>query len=211
MACSPVGVQWTGLDWTGLDSSGLGIVPANLAWQKGHWNPVESSGVQWSPVESTWITWGRVKTSTWAYHNTLPMHFSGRACGGMFDLYVGYDERLLAETSQDLTTFQTPFGALRLVTLSMGWTNSVPIFHDNVTYSLKDEIPEVTIPYIDDVPFRGPATRYELPGGGYKTIPENSGIRKFVMEHFQNANRIVHRMKYAGGTFSGLFVQVKSL
>ena len=58
MACSPVGVQWTR-----LDSSGLGIVPANLAWQIGHWNPLESSGVQWSPVESIWITWGRVKTS----------------------------------------------------------------------------------------------------------------------------------------------------
>ncbi|KAF8955510.1 hypothetical protein BDZ97DRAFT_1663886, partial [Flammula alnicola] len=39
------------------------------------------------------------------------------ACGGMFDLFVGYDERLLAESSRDLTTFQTPFGAMRLVTL----------------------------------------------------------------------------------------------
>jgi len=33
--------------------------------------------------------------------DTLAMHFSGQACGGMFDLYVGYDERLLAESSQD--------------------------------------------------------------------------------------------------------------
>ncbi len=38
----------------------------------------------------------------------LAAHFSGRACGGMFDLFVGYDERLLAESSRDLTTFQTP-------------------------------------------------------------------------------------------------------
>ncbi len=72
------------------------------------------------------------------------------------DLYVGYDERLLAETSRDLTTFQTPFGALRLVTLPMGWTNSVPIFHKDVTYILRDEIPAFTEPYIDDVPIRGP-------------------------------------------------------
>jgi hypothetical protein len=70
----------------------------------------------------------------------------------MFDLYVGYDERLLAEESRDMTTFQTPFGALRLVTLPMGWTNSVPIFHDDVTEILKPEMPEYTIPYIDDVP-----------------------------------------------------------
>jgi hypothetical protein len=76
----------------------------------------------------------------------------------MLDLYVGYDERLIAETSLDYTTFQTPFGALRLVTLPMGWTNSVPIFHDDVTFILQAEIAHVTIPYIDDVPIKGPTT-----------------------------------------------------
>jgi hypothetical protein len=40
----------------------------------------------------------------------LASQFAGRACGGMFDLYVGYDERLLAQESRDMTTFQTPFG-----------------------------------------------------------------------------------------------------
>ena len=43
--------------------------------------------------------------------------FAGCACGALLDLYVGYDERLIAESSRDLTTFQTPFGALRLVRL----------------------------------------------------------------------------------------------
>jgi hypothetical protein len=84
----------------------------------------------------------------------LAEHFSGCTCGGMLDLYVGYDERLIAETSRDYTTFLTPFSALRLVTLPMGWTNSIPIFHDNVTFILQAEIPHVTIPYIDDVPSR---------------------------------------------------------
>src|SRR5436190_4855479 len=94
----------------------------------------------------------------------LPEHlaeqFGGRACGAMLDLYVGYDERLIAPTSRDLTTFQTPYGAMRLVTLPMGWTNSVPIFHDDVTFILQPEIPHITIPFIDDVPVKGPATRY---------------------------------------------------
>lgn len=135
--------------------------------------------------------------------DTLAEHFSGRACGGMYDLYSGYDGRPLDERSRDLTTFQTPFGALRLVTLPMGWTNSVPIFHDDVTYILSDEIPHVTIPYIDDVPVRGPATRYEIGDDDYERIPENPGIRRFVWEHLQNSNRVIQRMKYAGGTFSG--------
>ena len=43
--------------------------------------------------------------------------FAGCACGGMFDLYVGYNERKLAPESRDLTMFQTPFGARHLVTL----------------------------------------------------------------------------------------------
>ena len=133
----------------------------------------------------------------------LASRFAGRACGGMLDLYVGYDERLLAEESRDMTTFQTPFGALRLVTLPMGWTNSVPIFHDDVTEILKPEIPKYTVPYIDDVPIRGPAERYEQAPGVYETIKENKGIRKFVWEHMNNVNRILQRMKYCGGTFSG--------
>ena len=133
----------------------------------------------------------------------LASQFAGRACGAMFDLYVGYDERTLSASSRDLTTFQTPYGALRLVTLPMGWTNSVPIFHDDVTFILQPEIPDVTVPYIDDVPVKGPKSRYQLPDGSYEMIPENPGIRRFVWEHFQNVNRVVQRMKYCGGTFSG--------
>src|SRR6201996_1396778 len=130
-------------------------------------------------------------------------HFAGCACGSMLDLYVGYDERGISKESRDLTTFQSPFGALRLVTLPMGWTNSVPIFHDDVTYILQPEIPEVTVPYIDDVPIRGPAERYVLADGTDERIAKNPGIRRFVWEHFQGLNRVVQRVKYCGGTFSG--------
>jgi hypothetical protein len=121
----------------------------------------------------------------------------------MLDLYVGYDERALAPSSRDLTTFQTPFGALRLTTLPMGWTNSVPIFHEDVTYILQPEVPHITQPYIDDVPVRGPASHYVLPSGEEERIPQNPGIRRFIWEHLQDLNRIVQRMKYSGGTFSG--------
>jgi hypothetical protein len=121
----------------------------------------------------------------------------------MLDLYVGYDERLIAETSQDYTTFQTPFGALQLVTLPMGWTNSVPIFHDNVTFILQAEIPHVTILYINDVPIKGPTTMYQKVDNSYETILENPGICRFVWEHFENLNRVVQRMKYCDGTLSG--------
>lgn len=128
---------------------------------------------------------------------------AGLACGTTMDLYVGYDERLLDEASRDLTTFQTPFGAMRLVTLPMGWTNSVPIFHDDVTTILQPEIPTYTEPYIDDVPIKGPKTKYILADGTEERIPENPGIRRYIWEHMQDVNRITERMKYCGGTFSG--------
>lgn len=85
----------------------------------------------------------------------------------------------------------------------MGWTNSVPIFHDDVTYALQAEVPEFTIPYINDVPIRGPATRYETEEGDFERVPENNGIRRFVWEHMLNVNRIIQRIKYVGATFSG--------
>jgi len=121
----------------------------------------------------------------------LVEQFAGRACGAMLDLYIGYDERALAESSRDYTTFQSPFGALRLTTLPMGWTNSVPIFHDDVTHILQSEIPHTTIPYIDDVLIKGPNSTYQDDQGNYETIQTNSGIRRFVWEHFQNLNRVI--------------------
>ena len=83
-------------------------------------------------------------------------------------------------------------------------TNSVQIFHGDVTYINQPEIPEYTIPYLDDVNVRGGPTRYETADGSFETIPQNAGIRRFVWEHLQVVNRILQRMKYAGGTYSGL-------
>jgi len=133
----------------------------------------------------------------------LAMHFAGRACGRILDLYIRYDERVLAKCLRDLTTFQTPFGALRLVALPMGWTNSVPIFYDDVTYILRDEIPRYMLPYIDDMLIRDPATRYEKSDGTLEVLEKNPGIRQFIFEHMGNVNWILQRIKYAGGMFSG--------
>jgi len=72
-----------------------------------------------------------------------------------------------------------------------------------VTYILCQEIPRYTLPYIDDVPIRGLETRYELPDGSVETLEQNPGIRKFVFEHLETVNRILQRIKYARGTFSG--------
>jgi len=68
---------------------------------------------------------------------------------------------------------------------------------------LRDKIPKYTLPYIDNVPIWGPATRYKLPDGTVKVLDNNPGIQRFIFEHLGIINRILQRMKYVGGTFSG--------
>ena len=130
--------------------------------------------------------------------------FGGRACYGMFDLFVAFDQRPLAPQSRDLTTFQTPLGTHRLTCIPMGYTNSMQILHGDSTFILQDEIPEVSEPFIDDIPVKGPESRYQDKNGNFETIPENPGIRRFIWEHLGNVNRVIQRIKHAGGTFSGL-------
>ncbi|KXN85537.1 hypothetical protein AN958_11164 [Leucoagaricus sp. SymC.cos] len=85
----------------------------------------------------------------------------------------------------------------------MGWTNSVPIFHNDITEILKEETPEYTMPYIDNIPLRGPPIQYELPDSSYEILEENPGICCFIFEHMNNVNCVLQCMKYTGGTFSG--------
>ncbi len=129
--------------------------------------------------------------------------FGGRACYGGLDLLVAFDQRELDVRSRDMTTFQTPFGAYRLTSIPMGYTNSMQILQGDVTFIFRDEIPHITDPFADDCNVKGPASRYELEDGTEESILGNLGIRRFIWEHCENMNRILHRMGKFGGTFSG--------
>ncbi|KAL5532108.1 hypothetical protein ACEPAF_5672 [Sanghuangporus sanghuang] len=129
--------------------------------------------------------------------------FGGHACYTTLDLFVAFDQRKLDVRSRDLTTFQTPLGAFRLTSIPMGYTNSQQIMHADVTFVLKDEIPHVCIPYIDDIPVKGPKSRYELAAGKYESIPGNPNIRRFIWEHLNDVNRVLQRLKVVGATVSG--------
>jgi hypothetical protein len=57
------------------------------------------------------------------------------------------------------------------------------IFHEDVTFILQEEIPNVAWPFMDDCSIKGLATHYETEDGGFESIPTNLGIRRFVWEH----------------------------
>ena len=135
---------------------------------------------------------------------------AGQACYSMLDLFVGYDHRTLDVASHDLTTIQSPIGAVRLTCLPQGWTNAIAIFHKDVRFILEDEIPDVAWPFMDDCSIKGPRSRYETSDGGYETISDNAGICWFIWEHLVDVNRILHRLQRAGSTVSAkkLFIAV---
>jgi hypothetical protein len=127
---------------------------------------------------------------------------AAHSCYSMLDLLVGYDHRTLDVASRDLTSFQSPLGALCNTTLPQGSTNAVAIFHGDVTFILEPEIPNVAKPFLDDTVVMGPRSRYETTEGGYKTTSSNSGIRRFVWEHLSDVHRVLHRLGHAGATVS---------
>ena len=129
--------------------------------------------------------------------------FGGCSFFGLLDLFVRYDKHPIDIDSRDLTTFPTPFATYRLTSVPMGWANTVPAFHTDVTFTLEPKIPHVTIPFLADAGVKGPPTCYKLPDGTYKTIPKNPGICCFIWKHFQNLAHLVQRMIYIGCTWSG--------
>jgi hypothetical protein len=134
--------------------------------------------------------------------------FAGRQCYTVLDLFWGFHARKLHPSSRDLTTFYTPLGLLRITSLPMGFTNSPAEFQRCMTFILQEEIPDIANVFIDDVAIKGPNSQYLDEEGNPETIPENPGIRRFIWEHAIDVHRILHKVKCAGGTFSGKKAQL---
>lgn len=128
---------------------------------------------------------------------------AGRAVIGALDQFSSYDLQLVHPDSRDYTTFQTPLGPYRLVSLPMGWTNSVSVQHGNLTFILAPEMPEHCAAFIDDIFPLGPKTYYRLADGSYETIQSNSGIRRFIWEYAHVLNRVLQRLDHSGASVSG--------
>ena len=112
----------------------------------------------------------------------------------------------------------------------MGVTNSVQISQGDVSFILQDEMPVMAAAFMDDINIKGPPTHHETTEYGlytsttftepppqphpvpyaagldslfYEFTVENSGTHHFICDHINNINRILQRLKKAGGTFSG--------
>lgn len=134
--------------------------------------------------------------------------YAGRSIYSVLDMYWGFYARVLDPRSRDMTAFQTPLGVLRITSLPMGFTNSPAEFQACMVFLLEDEIPEVAGVFIDDIPIKGPVSRYLDKDGKEERMKENLGIRKFMWEHLNDLHRVLHRIGEAGGTVSGKKMQL---
>jgi hypothetical protein len=135
--------------------------------------------------------------------------FGAKSIYTMLDLKSGYDCRVVDPSSRDMTTFSTPrHGLLRITVLPIGYTNSVSEFQRTMIHILAPEIPHVTDPFLDDCPVKGPPTRYEQEDGTYETVPGHPNVRRFVFEHAQDVNRVLHRLGHAGASVSAKKIQL---
>ena len=81
--------------------------------------------------------------------------FAGRSIYSIGDLYSGYDQFQLAIDSRDITTTRTPIGLVRMCTLPQGATNSMAHMMNAMNKVLKNCIPDITMPFLDDIPIKG--------------------------------------------------------
>jgi transposase InsO family protein len=134
--------------------------------------------------------------------------FAGRQCYTVFDLFWGFDARKVHPASRDLTAFLTPLGLLRITSMPTGYTNSPAEFQQCMVFILQHEIPHAANVFIDDLPIKGPISQYPDENNEPETLLENPGIRRFIWEHAVDVNRIMHRIKESGATFSAKKTQI---
>jgi RNase H-like domain found in reverse transcriptase/Integrase zinc binding domain len=124
--------------------------------------------------------------------------FAGLATASYLDWFSGYDQMCLAERSRDMTAIMTPIGLLRHTTILQGAINSVAQFVRVVLDILRAHIPDIALPFMDDIGVKGPRSRYKE-----EEIPGLPGVRRFVMEHIQNLDAVLADLERAGVTLSG--------
>ena len=125
--------------------------------------------------------------------------FAGRAVYGLFDLKSGYDNRMLARISRDLTSFYAEgMGMLRLTRLPQGHTNAVAEFQRCTQHMIGPMYPDHAEVFIDDCAAKGPKSNFEN-----EAIEGNEQIRKFVWEYALVVQELLARVHESGATISG--------
>jgi hypothetical protein len=111
----------------------------------------------------------------------------------LVDFFSGYDQVPLAPESRDMTTFATMLGFFRQTTLPQGATNSVGQFIRVVSRILTGLVPDICRSFLDDICVKGPTSDYD----GEEIRP---GLRRYIIEHLQNLDKVLVNVELSGCT-----------
>ena len=116
----------------------------------------------------------------------------------VIEIFVGYEQLPLAEESKDKTSIKTEQGLMHFTILQQGGTNNVATFVRIVNKILARSGDSFRV-FLDDIDVDRPCTKYknEIAAG----MP---GIRKYILEHIRNLNRMVCDIESSCVTISGL-------
>ena len=120
---------------------------------------------------------------------------AGYVISSLLDFFSRYNQLLLVVESRDLTGFQIPLGLLRITSVPLGGTNSVAQFVRVVSRILEKHFPYKGIAFLDDVAVKGARTTYE-------DKEALLGVRKYMLEHIQQLNRVLANFKRARCTIA---------
>ena len=84
-----------------------------------------------------------------------------------------------------------------MCTLPQGATNSIAHMVNAMNKVLRDCIPEITMPFLDDIPNKG---SLEKEKDGSK---DEAGCRRFVVNHIKYCEKVLQMVEYTNLTLSG--------
>lgn len=116
--------------------------------------------------------------------------FAGMTTVSLLDLFSGYDQIELDKASRDLTAFMTPLGLMRSCTLPQGATNSVAQFCRILELILAELLPSIARAFLDDIGIKGAFGTYD----DEEVLP---GVRRYVLEHILNIDKVLVNCEYA--------------
>ena len=124
------------------------------------------------------------------------IQFARRSIYSVGDLYSGYDQFQLTVESRYITTMQTPLDLVRMCTLPQEGTNSVAHMVNAMNKVLRDCIPGITMPFLDDIQIKG------CPEEDMDESVGQDGCQKFIADHIHNCEKVLQRLERARLAFS---------
>ena len=121
--------------------------------------------------------------------------FAGQAISSLMDFFAGYEQVPLAIESRDITAIEIEQGLMRFTVLQQGGTNNVATFV-RIVNKILARCRDISRAFLDDVGVDGPRTKYN----NELAAP---GVRRYVLEHIKNMDRVLCDIERSGATISG--------